>query len=60
MDILNEHRKQEPLKRQVSFGYLLTGIVFTVLGVVIGFVVPNVVASVFHHWLGGWTNFFTF
>lgn len=58
MDILNEHRKQEPLKRQVSFSYLLTGIVLTVLGVVIGFVVPNVIASVFHHWLGGWTNFF--
>ncbi len=57
MDILNEHRKQT-LKRQVSFSYLLTGIVLTVLGVVIGFVVPNVIASVFHHWLGGWTNFF--
>ncbi len=58
MDILNEQRKQEPLKKMVNTGYLIRGTVFLVLGVLLGFVMPTVVVNLTKHYLGAWTNLF--
>ncbi len=58
MDILNEQRKQESVKKMVSPRYLTSGLLLTVTGLLVGFVLPTVVVNLFHHWLGGWTNLF--
>ncbi len=58
MDILNEQRKQETVKKMVSPRYLTSGFILTAAGVLIGFVMPTVVVNLFHHWLGSWTNLF--
>ena len=58
MDILNEQRKQESVKNMVSPRYLARGLILTVAGILVGFVLPTVVVNLFHHWLGGWTNLF--
>lgn len=58
MDILNEQRKQEPLKRMVTSAYLVRGIILTVAGILLGFVMPTLVTSLTKHYLGAWTNLF--
>lgn len=58
MDIINEQRKQEPLKKSVSFFYLISGIVMILVGVIIGYFLPIITVKVSGHWLGGWTNLF--
>lgn len=58
IDIINEQRKQEPLKKTVTHRYLVLGIVFIAVGVIMGMLVPSVVANVFKHWMGPWTNLF--
>ena len=52
MDILNEQRKQEPLKKIVSGRTLISGLVLLVGGVLLGFVMPVVVANMTKHYLG--------
>ena len=58
MDILNEQRKQEPLRKMVSSAYLVRGIIFLLAGVLLGFVMPTVVVNLTKHYLGAWTNLF--
>lgn len=58
MDILNEQRKQEPLKKIVSGRTLISGLILLVGGVLLGFVMPVVVANMTKHYLGAWTNLF--
>lgn len=58
MDILNEQRKQEPLKRMVTTKYLVSGIILLVAGVLMGFVLPVFVTNLTGHYLGPWTNLF--
>lgn len=58
MDIINEQRKQEPLKKSVSFFYLVSGIVMILVGLLIGYFLPIITVKVSGHWLGGWTNLF--
>ena len=58
MDILNEQRKQEPLKRMVTSAYLVRGIILTAAGILLGFVMPTLVTSLTKHYLGAWTNLF--
>ena len=53
MDIINEQRKQEPLKKSVSFFYLISGIVMILVGVIIGYFLPIITVKVSGHWLGG-------
>lgn len=58
MDILNEQRKQEPLKKQVTFLYLVRGLVLLLGGFLMGFIIPGIVANMTGHYLGAWTNLF--
>lgn len=58
MDILNEQRKQEPLKKMVSVSYLISGILLFVGGLLLGFVMPGAVTKITGHYLGVWTNLF--
>ncbi|MBO1306044.1 ABC transporter permease [Enterococcus sp. 669A] len=55
MDILNEQRKNEPIQ-EVTRAYGLTGLVMTVLGILLGYVVPFAVASAFKINLPGLWN----
>ena len=58
MDILNQQRKQEPLKKTVTRGYLISGAAMVIAGLLIAFVMPTVVTKLFQHWMGAWTNLF--
>lgn len=58
MDILNQQRKQEPLKKMVTHRYLVSGFVMLAVGVLVAFIVPMIVTRLFQHWLGAWTNLF--
>lgn len=58
IDILNQQRKQEPLRKMVSVAYLVRGIIFLAVGVLMGFVMPTVVVNLTKHYLGAWTNLF--
>ncbi|MCI8645501.1 MAG: hypothetical protein HFE76_01620 [Firmicutes bacterium] len=58
MDILNEQRKQEPLKRMVSPPYLIGGILLFAGGLLLAFVMPAAVAKMTGHYMGAWTNLF--
>lgn len=58
MEIVNQQRKQEPLKKMVTTRYLFAGLAMLITGVLLALVLPMVIASVFHHFLGGWTNLF--
>lgn len=58
LDILNEQRKQEPLKKKVTAAYLVRGICFLAAGVLFGFVMPVAAVNLTKHYLGAWTNLF--
>ncbi|MCI9595725.1 MAG: FtsX-like permease family protein [Firmicutes bacterium] len=58
MDILNEQRKQEPLKKIVTPKYLISGWVLLAAGILLGFLMPTAVAKMTGHYLGAWTNLF--
>lgn len=58
MDILNEQRKQEPLKNIVTPRYLVSGVVLLTAGILLGFLMPTIVAKMTNHYLGSWTNLF--
>lgn len=58
MDILNQERKQEPLKKQVTRSYLFLGFGMLIVGVLVALVIPRIVTALFSHWLGAWTNLF--
>lgn len=58
MEIVNEQRKQEPLKKMVKNSYLWSGILLSVAGLAGGYLIPALSAIIFRHWLGAWTNLF--
>lgn len=58
MDILNEQRKQEPLKKTVSVPYCMSGVLLFAGGLLLGFVMPAAAAKMTGHYLGAWTNLF--
>lgn len=58
MDVINEQRKQEPMKKAVTGKYLAWGIGFVIVGIFGAMILPNITATVFHVWLGGWSNLF--
>ncbi|MGM0213831.1 FtsX-like permease family protein [Enterococcus sp. AZ109] len=47
MDILNDQRKNEPIQEVTKF-YGLTGLVMTVVGLLLGYVVPSITANNFN------------
>lgn len=58
IDIINEQRKQEPFKKSVTTGYMISGILMIVIGFLIAYILPIVTVYVFQVWLGAWTNLF--
>ena len=58
MDIINEQRKQEPLRKGITLSYLISGIVMILVGVFIGYFVPILSVNISGHWMGAWTNLF--
>lgn len=58
MEIINEQRRQEPLKKAVSSSYLITGFVLLAVGLFFAMILPRIVVNLFQHWLGIWTNLF--
>lgn len=58
MDILNEQRKQEPLKKTVTPKYLISGVALLTAGILLGFLMPIGVAKMTGHYLSAWTNLF--
>jgi len=58
MEIINEQRRQEPLKGMITKRYLWSGIVLTLLGMGIAIILPSISANIFRHFLGSWTNLF--
>lgn len=58
LDIMNEQRKQEPLKKMVNTRYLVGGVLCLVAGVIGAIIIPRISVNVFEHWLGAWTNAF--
>lgn len=53
MDIINEQRKCEPIKKQVTEKYLALGIVFLIAGIFFAYVLPTLWANIFKQYLSG-------
>ena len=58
MDVINEQRKQEPMRKSVTKRYLISGVVLTVSGIFLGYFLKIIVAETMGKILGGWTNLF--
>lgn len=58
LEIMNQQRKQEPIKNRVTASYLYIGIVMLIAGIVIAFIIPPLVTRLTKHSLGVWTNLF--
>lgn len=58
IDIINEQRKQEPFKKSVTAGYMISGILMILIGFLIAYILPIATVYIFQAWLGGWTNLF--
>ncbi len=58
MEIINEQRKSEPLKKEVSQKYLISGLVMLFLGLFIAVVLPNLYVAIFKQYISGVSNIF--
>lgn len=58
MEVINEQRRQEPMKKSVSKAYLISGIVLTLAGIFCALILPQIIAYTAGVFLGGWTNLF--
>lgn len=58
IDVINEQRKQEPMKKSVSSKYAVSGICLVAAGLFVAVALEQITVSVFGKWLGGWTNLF--
>ena len=58
MEVINEQRRQEPMKKSVSKAYLVSGIVLTLAGIFCALILPQIIAYTVGIFLGGWTNVF--
>lgn len=58
MEVINEQRRQEPMKKSVSKAYLVSGIVLTLAGIFCALILPQIIAYTAGIFLGGWTNAF--
>ena len=58
MEVINEQRRQEPMKKSVSKAYLVSGIVLTLAGIFCALILPQIIAYTAGIFLGGWTNLF--
>lgn len=58
MDVINEQRKQEPMRKSVTKTYLVSGLILTFAGIFLGYFLNLIVAQAAGKILGGWTNIF--
>lgn len=58
LDVINEQRRQEPMKKTVSRPYLISGIIFTAAGFFGAVFLAQITAYAWGIFLGGWTNAF--
>ena len=58
IEILNEERRTEPIRKNVDRKYLVTGLSLIALGILGGLIVPFVISMVFKMVLGGFTYAF--
>ncbi len=58
MDVINEQRKQEPMRKSVTKSYLVSGLILTFAGIFLGYFLSIIVAQAAGKVLGGWTNGF--
>lgn len=58
MDIINERRKSEQLRNEISKSYLIFGVVMFLTGVFVAVILPNLYVIIFKQFLGPWTNIF--
>ncbi|MDO4273254.1 MAG: hypothetical protein Q4D16_06275 [Eubacteriales bacterium] len=58
IEIINEQRRQEPLKKAVTKQYLMIGILFLAAGVLGAVILPNIIAKFSHRIVSGFTNIF--
>lgn len=58
IEVINEQRRQEPMKKSVSKAYLISGIALTLAGIFGALILPQIVAYTAGIFLGSWTNAF--
>lgn len=58
MDIINEQRKSEPIKKEVTRKYLLSGMIMLVAGLFLAAILPNLYVIIFKQYLSGLFNLF--
>lgn len=58
MDVINEERKQEPMKKSVSKGYFISGVILAAVGFFVAVILNQITVYSFGIWMGGWTNAF--
>lgn len=58
IEVINEQRRQEPMRRSVSKAYLISGIVLTAGGLACALLLNRIVVYTTGVFLGSWTNFF--
>ncbi len=58
MEVINEQRRQEPMKQSVSKAYLISGIALAPAGIFCALILPQIVAYTTGIFLGAWTNAF--
>lgn len=58
MEVINEQRKQEPMKKAVSRTYMIQGLIMTILGFAGAVFLPGIAVYGFGVFLGAWTNVF--
>ncbi len=58
MEVINEQRRQETMKKGVSGSYLIFGIILAFAGIFVAYILPQFTARQLGIFLGGWTNVF--
>lgn len=58
IEIINEERRQEPLKKAVSKRYLIVGVISLLFGIFMAVIVPNIIAILFNRIMSGIFNIF--
>lgn len=58
IEVINEQRRQEPMKKSVSKSYLISGVILTVVGIFCAMILPQIIAYTMGMFVGSWMNAF--
>lgn len=58
IEVINEQRRQEPMKKSVSKSYLISGIILTIVGIFCAMILPQIIAYTMGMFVGAWMNAF--